>query len=285
MTFKKLIVSTLTLSAILFSFASCGGTDSKEDDGSKTAKVNGKISISGSTSVAPVLKSLAEAFQEINSDVEIDIQENGSSQGIKDATDQKVDLGSSSRELKESEKGLKEIVIAYDGIAAITNKDVKVNNLTKAQLADIYSGKITNWKQVGGSDAAIVVVGRDAASGTRGAFEEILKLTGKDGNPAPKYAQELDSTGAVKTTVQTTKNAIGYVSLEAVDDTVTAISLDGVKPSIETVKDKTYILQRPFLLVYSEAKGLSTQTQAFVDFILGTDGQNIVKNDKLITVS
>lgn len=276
----------LVVGAALFAF---GCAKDENDKGNTTtqgnATVSGKISISGSTSVKPVIAALAEAFEDINGDVEIDIQEGGSSVGIADATDKKVDIGMSSRELKDTETGLNETVIAYDGIAVIVHKDVSVDDLTKEQLQQVFAGTIRDWSELGGDPGAIVVIGRDPASGTRGAFEELVKLDGKDPNPSAAYAQEKDSTGAVKATVQTTKNAIGYISLEAVDDTVKTVKIAGVEPSVDTVKDKTYVLFRPFLLVNSDSAELSAASNAFVAFILSEDGQGIVRDNKLIPVN
>jgi phosphate transport system substrate-binding protein len=203
----------LIISAALFAFG-CTKDEEKpaETTTQGTATISGKISISGSTSVKPVVAALAEAFEEINGDAEIDIQEGGSSVGIADATEKKGDMGMSSRELKDTETGLNETVIAYDGIAVIVHKDVSVDDLNKEQLQQVFAGTIRDWSELGGDPGAIVVIGRDPASGTRGAFEELVKLDGKDPNPSAAYAQEKDSTGAVKATVQTTKNAIGYIS-------------------------------------------------------------------------
>lgn len=277
----------LVVGAALFAFG-CAKDEKKPAETTTTqgaATISGKISISGSTSVKPVIAALAEAFEDINGDVEIDIQEGGSSVGIADATDKKVDMGMSSRELKDTETGLNETVIAYDGIAVIVHKDVSVDDLTKEQLQQVFAGTIRDWSELGGDPGAIVVIGRDPASGTRGAFEELLKLDGKDPNPSAAYAQEKDSTGAVKATVQTTKNAIGYISLEAVDDTVKTVKVAGVEPSVDTVKDKTYVLFRPFLLVNSDSAELSAASNAFVAFILSEDGQGIVRDNKLIPVN
>lgn len=276
----------LVIGAALFAYGCANKTDDTTDTTTQgTATISGKISISGSTSVKPVIAALAEAFEEINGDVEIDIQEGGSSVGITDAMDKKVDMGMSSRELKDTETGLNETVIAYDGIAVIVHKDVRVDDLTKEQLQQVFAGTIRDWSELGGDPGAIVVIGRDPASGTRGAFEELVKLDGKDPNPSAAYAQEKDSTGAVKATVQTTKNAIGYISLEAVDDTVKTLKVAGVEPSVDTVKDKTYVLFRPFLLVNSDSVELSPASKAFVAFILSEDGQGIVRDNKLIPIN
>ena len=282
---KKIFALVLAVIAITGStvfFSGCSKSDDSKTTGNSS--VTGTITLSGSTSVKPLADALAEAFMEINDGVQIDIQEGGSSVGISDAMAKKVDLGMSSRELKSTETGLTETVIAFDGIAVIVHKDVKVSNLTTQQLKDIYTGTIKDWSEVGADAGAIVVVGRDAASGTRGAFEELLKIDGKSPNPKAVYAQEKDSTGAVKATVQSTKNSIGYVSLEAVDATVKAVTLDNVAITVDTVKAKTYPLVRPFLLVNSKDTALSAAANAFITFILSADGQKIVTDQKFVSV-
>ncbi len=245
-----------------------------------TGGLTGSLSLSGSTSMEELVKALAEAFNEKNPDLVIDAQFNGSGQGIKDAQDGKADIGNSSRELKAEETGLTANVVAIDGIAVIVNKENTVADLTIDQLAKIYTGEIKNWKEVGGKDTPIVVIGRDAASGTRGAFEEILKVADKC-----VYAQEKDSTGGVKTAVQSTPDAIGYVSLEAADadDTVSKVKLDGVEASEENIVAGSYKLSRPFLMAVKEGN-TKAEVKAFIDFALSAEGQEIVKNLKLITV-
>lgn len=282
---KKVIALVLVLVVAIGGISVFYGCTKKDDTTTKAGNsISGTIAISGSTSVKPVIDALAEAFMEINDGVTIDIQEGGSSVGISDAMAKKVDLGMSSRELKATETGLKETVIAYDGIAVIVHNAVNVSNLTTKQLQDIYTGTIKNWAEVGGDAGAIVVVGRDPASGTRGAFEELLKIDGKSPNPKATYAQEKDSTGNVKATVQSTKNAIGYVSLEAVDSTVKSVNIDNVAATTATVKDSTYSLVRPFLLLNNKDAALSTAATAFINFILNEDGQKIVTDMKFVSV-
>lgn len=278
---KTLSVIVLCMMTIAL-FSGCD-TDVVSPNSQSTLK--GKLTLSGSTSVQPVAAALAEAFMGINPGVSIDIQEGGSSVGISDAMAKKVDLGMSSRELQAEETGLNETVIAYDGIAVIVHKDVTVDNLTRQQLQDIYSRKIKDWKEVGGKPGAIVLIGRDAASGTRGAFEEIIKLDNKNSNPKAMYAQEKDSTGAVKATVQSTKNSIGYVSLEAVDNTVHAVRIDGVAPTVQNVKSRTYLIWRPFLFLNNKDTVLSPAAKEFIKFILSADGQKIVTDLKFISVN
>jgi phosphate transport system substrate-binding protein len=283
---KKIFALVLAVIAAISStllFYGCNkATDDTTADSNSTT---GTITLSGSTSVKPLADALAEAFMEINDGVQVDIQEGGSSVGISDAIAKKVDLGMSSRELKPEETGLNQTIIAFDGIAVIVNNDVNVTNLTTQQLKDIYTGKVKNWSGVGGAAGAIIVVGRDAASGTRGAFEELLKIDGKSPNPKAVYAQEKDSTGAVKATVQSTKNSIGYVSFEAVDATVKTVTLDNIAITVDTVKDNLYPLVRPFLLVNSKDTALSAAATAFINFILSDDGQQIVTDQKFVSVN
>ena len=180
---------------------------------------------------------------------------------------------------EEKAKGLEENIVAIDGIATITNKSNKVTNLTKDQLAKIYTGQITNWKDLGGQDEAIVVIGREAGSGTRGAFEELLGIEDQC-----QYAQELNETGAVRAKVAKTSGSIGYVSLDVLDDTVSPLQLDGVEPSEKTVKDGSYALQRPFVMATNgKISEQSKQVQAVFDFINSDDGQKIIEKVGLVT--
>lgn len=192
-----------------------------------------------------------------------------------------TDIGDSSRALTDEEKakGLEENIVAIDGIATITNKSNKVTNLTKDQLAKIYTGQITNWKDLGGQDEAIVVIGREAGSGTRGAFEELLGIEDQC-----QYAQELNETGAVLAKVAKTSGSIGYVSLDVLDDTISPLQLDGVEPSEKTVKDGSYALQRPFVMATNgKISEQSKQVQAVFDFINSDDGQKIIEKVGLVT--
>jgi len=283
---KKIITSVIAVALAIGAFALFYGCNKANDDTTEDGtSITGAITLSGSTSVQPLASALAEAFMGIHDGVTIDIQVGGSAVGISDAMAKKVDFGMSSRELKPEETGLNQSTIAFDGIPVIVNKDVSVSNLTTQQLKDIYTGKIKDWSEVGGTAGAIVVVGRDAASGTRGAFEELLKLDGKSPNPKAVYAQEKDSTGAVKATVQSTKNAIGYVSLESIDSTVKALTINNIAATPETVKDKSYLLVRPFLLVNSKDAVLSPTANAFISFILSDDGQQIVTDQKFVSVN
>lgn len=255
------------------------GSSAASDGSTGTAALTGTVKMSGSTSMETIAKALAEGFMAKNSGVTVDVQLGGSSVGVADAQSGKSDIGNVSRELKDTETGLKANEIAIDGIAVALNNDNPVKNLTKDQLTKIYTGEIKNWKEVGGEDAAIVVIAREASSGTREAFEDILGIKGK-----VKASQEKNETGAVKTAVQTTKNAIGYVSLEAIGDgAVTAAKIDGVEATEENIKSDAYILARPFVMATKES-GVSDVAQAFIDYVLSDEGQTIVKNNKLISV-
>lgn len=278
---KKL--GTLLLACLLsFSLVGCGGND-KKDNASTTNNVNGKVTLEGSTSMEKLMNALKESIVEDYPNLSLESQFTGSGAGIKAVASGSTDIGNSSRALTEEEKaqGIVENIVAIDGIAMITDKSNTVKNLTKQQLADIYTGKITNWKAVGGQDQQIVVVGREAASGTRGAFEEILDIKDKC-----KYANELNETGAVVAKVQETAGAIGYVSLDIVQDSqdkVNTLQLDGVDASESTILAGTYQLQRPFVMATKgEIKDQSEQVQALFQFIQSEKGQEVIKKVKLI---
>lgn len=245
---------------------------------SEAAALTGKVQMSGSTSMEKVANALAEAFMEKNPGVTVDVQLGGSSVGISDVIAGKVDIGNASRELKEEEitQGAVPTVIAIDGIATIVNPANEVTGLTKDQLIGIYTGEFTNWSDVGGADAPIVVIGREAASGTRGAFEELLDVAEKC-----KYAQELNESGAVITAVANTEGAIGYVSLDLVDDTVKAVKLDDIEATEEQILTGKYILSRPFIMATNGTLANAT-AQAFLDFTLSADGQTVIKDAGLI---
>ncbi|MGG5460755.1 phosphate ABC transporter substrate-binding protein [Clostridium sp. B9] len=240
------------------------------------------VSVSGSTSVGPVMEMEAEAFKTKMPDVSVEINQIGSSAGIKNAMDGVSELGMASRDLKEQEKqaGLKEVEIAYDGIALIVNKNNPVKDLTAAQIKDIYTGKITNWKDLGGKDAPVVVVSREDGSGTRDAFQEIIGFKPEE---LTVDSQISDGSGNIKSLVEGNENAIGYISFSYVDNSVGALKVDGVEPTAENVQNKSYKVSRPFLLVYKE--DVITKTgQDFIDFILSEEGQDIVAKDHLIKV-
>ena len=237
------------------------------------AVLSGTVSTDGSTSMEKVIGALSEAFMEANSKVTVTYNPTGSSAGIQAVQEGRCDIGLSSRALKDEEKasGLKETILAYDGIAIIVNPANPVEDLTLEQIADIYTGKITNWSELGGSDSEIVLIGREAGSGTRSGFEEIVEV--KD---LCQYRQELSSTGDVIATVAQNPGAIGYASLASVKETVKAVKVGGVTPSEETVKDGTYAIQRPFVLVTKEGVTLSETAQAFFDYTVSKDANAVI---------
>lgn len=278
---KKL--GTLLLVCLLsVTLVGCGGNDEKNNE-TLTNNISGKVTLEGSTSMEKLMNALKESIVEDYPNLSLEPQFTGSGAGIKAVASGNADIGNSSRALTEEEKdqGIVENIVAIDGIAMITDKSNTVKNLTKQQLADIYTGQITNWKEVGGKDQQIVVVGREAASGTRGAFEEILEIKDKC-----KYANELNETGAVVAKVQETAGAIGYVSLDIVQDSqdkVNTLQLDGVDASEATILDGTYQLQRPFVMATKgEIKDQNEQVQAVFQFIQSEKGQEVIKKVKLI---
>ena len=247
-----------------------------------TADLSGSISMVGSTSMEKLANALSEAFMEEYPDVTVTAEFVGSGAGIEAVTNGTADIGNSSRSLKDEEKaaGVVENVVAIDGIAVCVDPANEVADLTKEQLTNIYNGTITNWKEVGGADEPIIVIGREAGSGTRGAFEELVDL--KD---ACKYANELDSTGAVIAKVASTPGAIGYASLDALDDSVKALSLEGVEATAENIKAGNYFLSRPFVMATKgEISEQNDLVQAWFDFVLGDEGQQVASEIGLITV-
>ena len=259
---KKIIC--IALAAVMaLSLAACGGNNG----------LSGKVATDGSTSMQKVIMSLKETFEGENSGVEVTYNPTGSGSGIKAVQEGRCDIGLSSRALKEEEKaqGLVGTVLAYDGIAVIVNPENTVEDLTVEQIAAIYKGEITNWSEVGGPDAEIVLIGREAGSGTRGGFEEIVGV-----EDLCQYRQELTSTGDVITAVSQNPGAIGYASLASVKDTVKAIKVGGVAPSEETVKDETYAIQRPFVLVTKKGTALTETAQAFFDFITSEAAREVI---------
>lgn len=260
MKFQKTIAIALSVAALL-TMTACGSTGepaattagttaaetaaAAEQTTEAPKSVSGTVSLAGSTSMQKLCEAMIESFSEEYPDITVTAEYTGSGAGLEAVAAGKTDIGNASRALKDSEKaaGVEENIVAIDGIAVIANKAGKVLDLTTGQLSDIYTGKITNWKDLGGDDEAIVVIGREAGSGTRGAFEELLKIEDKCA-----YAQELDSTGGVLAKVAATPGSIGYVSLDVVDDTVAALSLDGVAPTEENIVAGSYTLSRPFVM-------------------------------------
>lgn len=247
-----------------------------------TADLSGSISMVGSTSMEKLANALSEAFMEEYPDVTVTAEFVGSGAGIEAVTNGTADIGNSSRSLKDEEKaaGVVENVVAIDGIAVCVDPANEVADLTKEQLTNIYNGTVTNWKEVGGADEPIIVIGREAGSGTRGAFEELVDLV--DGY---KYANELDSTGAVIAKVASTPGAIGYASLDALDDSVKSLSLEGVEATAENIKAGNYFLSRPFVMATKgEISEQNDLVQAWFDFVLGDEGQQVASEVGLITV-
>ena len=272
----KKLLSVLMASVLCVGIlAGCGANKTTETAPAEEAEAATKdlsVSTDGSTSMEKVIGSLGEVFQE-ETGITFTYNPTGSGSGIKAVSEGRCDIGLSSRELKaeEAESGLTGTVLAYDGIAIIVNPENAVEDLTSETLAKIYTGEITNWSEVGGVDGEIVLIGREAGSGTRDGFESI---TGTE--DACKYRQELTSTGDVITTVAQNPNAIGYASLASGKDTVKAVSVDGVVPSEETIKDGSYVVQRPFVLVTKTDAALSEGAQQFFDYITSDAAVEII---------
>ena len=270
----KLLAGAMIIAMIGAVFTGCGN-NSTSNDGTVT------ITVSGSTSVGPLMEKIAEKYEEENSDVSIEINQTGSSAGIKDAMDGISDIGLSSRDLKGEEASkVQSTVLAYDGVAVITNTSNPIKELTIEQIRDIFTGKITNWNQIGGNDSPIVVVSRETGSGTRTAFEEGVGYSEEE---LVKTATISKGNGDVKTTVSTNENAIGFVSFEYLDDAISAININGIKPTAENVKAGSYVLSRPFLAVTNE-QYVTEDAKNLIDYITGKEGQQIVKDNKLITI-
>ena len=248
---------------------------------STAAALSGNVATGGSTSMKNVIAALTEGFAEVEPGVTVSYDPTGSGAGITGATDKTLDIGLSSRALKDDEKNdVDGTIVALDGIAIVVNKDSKVADLTVEQLKKMFTGEITNWKEVGGDDGEIVLVGREAGSGTRDGFESIVDV--KD---SCKYAQELTATGAVISAVEANPLAIGYASLSAVGDTVKMVTVGGVECSEETVKDGSYEVQRPFVFVTNKSVTLSEQAQAFFDFATSADAADLIRTAGAVPVN
>ena len=266
----------------------CGGSASSAaastaSSAASTASgsLSGNVATGGSTSMKNVIAALTEGFAEVEPGVTVSYDPTGSGAGITGATDKTLDIGLSSRALKDDEKNdVDGTVIALDGIAIIVNKASKVEDLTVDQLKQMFTGEITNWSEVGGDDGEIVLIGREAGSGTRDGFESIVDV--KD---SCKYAQELTATGAVISAVEANPLAIGYASLSAVGDTVKAVTVGGVECSEETVKDGSYEVQRPFVFVTNDSVTLSAQAQAFLDFAASADAADLIRTAGAVPVN
>ena len=277
---KKLFTFAMAAVMALALLAGCGNTATDDNGstdqpsgGSDTAAVSGTVSTDGSTSMEKVIGALNESYMAANKDVTVNYNPTGSGSGITAVQEGTCDIGLSSRALKDEEKaaGLQETVLAYDGIAIIVHPDNPVSDLTLDQIAKLYTGEITNWKDVGGNDAAVVLIGREAASGTRDGFESITGTKEKC-----QYRQELTSTGDVITAVSQNPDAIGYASLASVKDSVKALNVDGVTPSEATVKDGSYKVQRPFVLVTMEGRALTPAAQSFFDYATSSGAADII---------
>ena len=277
---KKTLAFVLTAVMSLSLLAGCGSkttapdnTNNDQPQQQTEEKLSGSVSTNGSTSMEKVIGALSEQFMADNSGVSVTYDPTGSGAGIEAASNGSADIGLASRALKDEEKagGLAETVVALDGIAVIVNADSKVEDLSVEQIAKIFTGEITDWSEVGGEAGKISCIGREAGSGTRDGFESITET--KD---ACQYRQELTSTGDVITTVSQNPNAIGYASLAAIKDSVKALTVNGVAPSEATVKDGTYLVQRPFVLVTKEGTALSDTAQKFFDFAISADAASII---------
>jgi len=280
---KKNIILVVSLLIIAALVSACGGTSTPGAPVTDPTTDNSTISVSGSTTVQPLAEKLAEAFMTENTGIRIDVQGGGSSVGVKAAGQGTSDIGMASREIKESELAefpkLNVVVIARDGIAIVANADVTVSDLTVEQVRDIFSGKITNWKDLGGEDQNIIVVSREEGSGTRGAFEELVM--GKDALITASAILQ-PSNGSIRTTVSTTPYSIGYMSFGYLDDTIKAISIGGIAPTEPNAADGSYPIVRPLnMLTNGEPTGA---VKAFLDFILSDAGQKLVVEDGYIPV-
>ena len=289
------MMAMLSAAVVAVGVMGCGGntaTDSNADanttsqaadattDTTASADLSGKITLAGSTSMEKLANAMAEAFMEKYPNVTVAPEFTGSGAGLESLAKGTVDIGDASRALSDDEKagGAVENIVAIDGIAVITDSENAVSDITSEQLAQIYTGEITNWSDLGGADEQIVVIGREAGSGTRDAFEEL-----NDVKDACKYAQELDSTGAVLAKVAATPGAIGYVSLDVVDDTVKALQLNSVDATEDNILAGTYVLQRPFVMaIMGEISEQNDLVKAFFDFIHSEDGQQVITSVGLI---
>jgi phosphate transport system substrate-binding protein len=283
---RRIIAIMAAVSLMTFGLVGCGSESPQSADAAEQGKnvesveLNGTIKLAGSTSMEKLCEAMAESFMERNPGVTVTVEYTGSGAGLESLAAGSVDIGNASRGLKDEEKasGAVENIVAIDGIAVITNKSCSIKDVTSKDLAKIYSGEITDWAELGGKEQPIIVIGREAGSGTRDAFEELLEV--KDGCA---YAQELDSTGAVLAKVATTPGAIGYVSLDVVDDTVSGLKIDGVEPTEEEILAGNYMLQRPFVMATKgEISEQNELVQAWFNYINSDDGKEVIKQVGLI---
>ena len=283
---RRIIALVAAVSMMTFGLVGCGSKSPKSADAAEQGKnvesveLNGTIKLAGSISMEKLCEAMSESFMERNPGVTVTVEYTGSGAGLESLAAGSVDIGNASRGLKDEEKasGVVENIVAIDGIAVITNKSCSIKDVTSKDLAKIYSGEITDWAELGGEEQPIIVIGREAGSGTRDAFEELLEV--KDGCA---YAQELDSTGAVLAKVATTPGAIGYVSLDVVDDTVSGLKIDGVEPTEEEILAGNYMLQRPFVMATKgEISEQNELVQAWFNYINSDDGKDVIKQVGLI---
>ena len=287
---RRSFITVCGAAAAAMALTACGGAASStvassaaESTSSSAAAgtLSGNVATGGSTSMKNVIAALTEGFAEVEPGVTVSYDPTGSGAGITGATDKTLDIGLSSRALKDDEKNdVDGTIVALDGIAIVVNKASKVADLTVDQLKQMFTGEITNWKDVGGDDGEIVLVGREAGSGTRDGFESIVDV--KD---SCKYAQELTATGAVISAVEANPLAVGYASLSAVGDTVAMVTVEGVECSEDTVKDGSYKIQRPFVFVTNKSVTLSEQAQAFVDFATSKDAADLIRTAGAVPVN
>ena len=272
---KKITIGILVLSIVVV-ISACSQSD---EDKTGTNGNTYTLSISGSTSVGPLAEKLADKYVEIN-DIKIEVNQIGSSAGITNATSGVSEIGMSSRDLKEEEKanGLNETIVAYDGIVVVTHPSNKVKDLTMEQVKQIFTGEVTNWKELGGDDMEIVVVSREDGSGSRDAFQEIVDYSSGE---LVRSAIIASGNGNIKTTVATNKHAVGFISFEYIDESISTVDINGVEATAENVLQQTYSLSRPFLFVYKE-EHLSTEGQQFIDYILSPEGQIVVSEAGVI---
>ena len=270
------VLAVAAAASMCLGLAACNNDSSSgsstSGSGSTAETLSGKVNVGGSTSMEAVVEALREAFAEEYPDVDVTYSPTGSGAGITGATDGTLDIGLSSRALKEEETDVKGTTIALDGISIIVNANNPVSDLSLDDLAKIATGEITNWSELGGNDAPIVFLGREAGSGTRDGFESIVGV-----EDVCVYNEELTTTGAVIAKVQSNESAIGYASLSAVDDSVKTLTIEGVAPSEETVQDGTYKIQRPFVLVTNESNALSDAAQAFFDFATSDAADDLIR--------
>ena len=275
------VAAAAALTACGGSASSSASTAASSAASSTAAALSGNVAAGGSTSMKNVIAALTEGFAEVEPGVTVSYDPTGSGAGITGATDKTLDIGLSSRALKDDEKAdVDGTTIALDGIAIIVNNASKVEDLTVDQLKQMFTGEITNWSEVGGDDGEIVLIGREAGSGTRDGFESIVDV--KD---SCKYTQELTATGAVISAVEANPLAIGYASLSAVGDTVKMVTVGGVECSEETVKDGSYEVQRPFVFVTNKSVTLSEQAQAFFDFATSADAADLIRTAGAVPVN